>query len=478
MKKTFRFGAVLAVVSLLAFSATITPLAASLAEGDILFEQAPAALDDPYLSFYSSATEADGNEWLAADDFSGITADIADIHWYGYMFNWNEFAAVDPAGTLFQITFYEDDSGSPGSIVAQFSDIEPAYEVYDVIYWGDTYRFDFDLPAPVSLSAGWVSIQSTYSPNGGSFGWRNSADGNLNGVQSKNYGPFDHPMTVREGSDNVAFTLTSRPSDVVIASMAAPNIAQFILEAEGVDPQQSIGKGKSRTFINLIQQTAAYMGPETDFNGVSKYILVGNPGEEIETLNPDYWQAVLDFLNARIAYYGLGIGPLTYSYDDYVYGGEPEAVFEEDFTGAIQGDIPVGWGETAAHPNWYVANINGANGIAPEMVLDWAPAFDGVTKLTTPEIDASAYSDLELTFKHFVDDYAGGYSLKVQVSTDDGATWTDAWSAYPSANIGPETVTVDLSAYDGQTFLLAWVFDGYSYFIDWWHLDDILVTGN
>ena len=482
MEKTSRFAAVFAAVSSLAFFAPVTPLAAAVAEGDIVFEQAPAALDDEWFTFYNSATEADGDEWLAADDFSGITADIADIHWYGFMFDWNGWQAVDPAGTLFEITFYEDDSGSPGSIVAQFSDIEPAYVVYDEIYWGDSYRFDVDLPAPVSLSAGWVSIQSTYSPSGGSFEWRNSAEGNSNGVQSINDGPFDYPMIARPDGDNVAFTLTSKTSsNIVIPSMAAPNIAQIILEAEGVNPQQSIGKGKNRTFINLIQLTAGFMGPQTDFDGVPKYILVGDPGEEIQSLNPEYWQAVLDFLNARIAYYGLGIGPLTYSYDDYSGGGEPGVVFEEDFTGALLGEIPFGWGATAATSlNWYAGNVNGAGGIAPEMVFDWEPSFSDISRLITPEIDASAFGNLELTFKHLVDNYSGLFYLKVQVSTDNGSTWADAWSIYPadSNNIGPETVAVDLSAYDGQTFKLAWVFDGYSYNIDYWQIDDILVTGD
>lgn len=483
MKKTFRLTTVLAwAIWLCVLLASVTPLAAALSEGDILFDQTPEPVDGGYLNFYSSDVFADGSEWLVADDFSGLTADIADIHWYGFLFDWTTFQGVDPAGTLFQITFYEDDSGAPGSMVAQFSDIEPAYVVYDMIYFGNLYRFDFDLPAPVSLPAGWVSIQSTYSPNGGSFAWRNSADGNLNGLQSENDGGFHFIYSeVRPDGDNVAFSLTARQTDQVIPSMAAPNIAEIILEAEGVDPQQSVGKGKNRISINLIQQTAAFMGPGTDFDGVPKYILVGDPGEEMQSLNPEYWQAVLDFLNARIAYYALGIGALTYSYDDYVYGGEPGVVFEEDFTGVLQGEIPIGWGVSAASSvNWSVADVNGAGGTAPEMIFSWSPSFIGLSRLITPEIDASAIGNLELTFKHLVDNYSGWFYLKVQVSTDDGSSWADAWSIYPTFinDIGPESVTVDLSAYDGQTFKLAWVFDGNSYDIDYWQIDDILVEGN
>jgi hypothetical protein len=267
-----------------------------------------------------------------------------------------------------------------------------------------------------------------------------------------------------------------------IESMAAPNIAEIILEAEGVMANQLIGKGKNRTFIHLIQLTAHHMGPQTDFDGVPKYVLVGEPGEEVAYLNPDYWDAVLSFLNGRIAYYGLGIGPLTYSYDDYVADqSEPGELLEEDFTGVSEGAIPAGWGTTHVD-NWYVIVGNDAGGTSPEMRFIWFPSFTGTSRLISTVIDASTYSDIELSFKHFVDDwedYPDTYALKVQVSLDGGTIWADAWSITAgAADIGPETVTVDLSTYDGDTFKLAWVFVGESPYIDYWYIDDILVTGN
>ena len=276
-----------------------------------------------------------------------------------------------------------------------------------------------------------------------------------------------------------------RPTDTVVPSMAAPNIAELILEAEGIEANQSFGKGKNRTFINLIQLTAAHMGPQTDFDGVCKYLLVGDPGEEVQSLNPDYWQAVLDFLNNVIADYGLGIGPLTYSYANYVGdqngGTEPGVLFTQDFTGVSWGEIPVGWSQTAEYPNWGVSWSGYAGGSDPEMSFSWSPEFEGTSRLISPEIDAGAYSSLELTFRQMVDNfdsYNYPYVLKVQVSLDDGTTWTDAWSMSPTGNIGPETVTVDLSTYAGQSFKLAWVFSGDSWGIDYWYIDDIILTGN
>lgn len=452
--------------------APVDPPITLLAEDDILFEQTPVDIGGMWTA-YSSATNVG---YLCQEDFSGVTADIGDIHWYGVDLNFDSFTPGDPSGMQFQIVFYEDNAGSPGTQVAQFSDVTPAYTVYVDTGWvGYVYRFDFDLPSPVSLGAGWVSIQSTSSTDGGSFLWLSSPDGNFNALQNGG-----------STGDNLAFALTERSSDTVLPSMAAPNIAEIILEAEEVDPQQSIGKGKNRTFINLIQLTAAHMGPQTDFDGVSKYLLLGEPGEEVETLNPAYWQAVLDFLNGQIAFYGLSIGPLSYSYADYVAdqngGTEPGIIFAEDFTSVFTGEIPAGWSQTAAYPNWSVYTAsNYAGGTIPEMIFRWTPSFVGTSRLITPAIDAGAYSNLELTFKQMVDNfdsYNYPYVLKVQVSLDDGSNWTDAWSLAPWGDVPAQTVTVDLSAYAGQSFKLAWVFSGNSYGIDWWYIDDILVTGS
>jgi len=91
-------------------------------------------------------------------------------------------------------------------------------------------------------------------------------------------------------------------------------------------------------------------------------------------------------------------------------------------------------------------------------------------------MDAGGSSGLTVSFKHYVDHWDTPYTLKVQVSTDDGTTWADVWSINPTGNIGPEPVTVDLSAYDGQAIQIAWVFGGNSFRIEYWYIDDIVVN--
>lgn len=158
---------------------------------------------------------------------------------------------------------------------------------------------------------------------------------------------------------------------------------------------------------------------------------------------------------------------------------EPVVLFEEHFTGLATSAIPAGWNETAAHPNWGATITAYAAGSSPEMMFSWSPSFVGTSMLISPEIDASAYSDIELTFRHYVNHFGGPYTLKVQVSDDGGATWVDAWTIInPTGDVGPATVTVDLSAYYGKSFKIAWVFAGASYNIWYWYIDDILVTGS
>ena len=88
------------------------------------------------------------------------------------------------------------------------------------------------------------------------------------------------------------------------------------------------------------------------------------------------------------------------------------AVFTEDFSSGTF--PPAGWtvvGEGAE--NWQENMANNAGGEAPEAMLNWSPSFVGNSKLVTSEIATSGYSSLLLDFKHYVNDYGGGYTVLV-----------------------------------------------------------------
>lgn len=103
------------------------------------------------------------------------------------------------------------------------------------------------------------------------------------------------------------FTVELVSPAITVSPMAAPNIAGIILEKEGMNPNQSTGKGKAKVQLNLISEVAHHMGPQTLFDRIEKSITVAGA----EVCNPDYWQAVLNFLNK----YGFNF---TYTLDDYI----------------------------------------------------------------------------------------------------------------------------------------------------------------
>lgn len=104
---------------------------------------------------------------------------------------------------------------------------------------------------------------------------------------------------------------------IVITPMAAPAVAAHILHFNEVNPLLVEGEGRNRTQVNMIAAVAHQMGPQTYFDCgdgvlVPKSIGVGDP--EVEVSNPEYWEAVLCFLNEE---FGLG---LEMPDDDYLEG--------------------------------------------------------------------------------------------------------------------------------------------------------------
>ena len=164
----------------------------------------------------------------------------------------------------------------------------------------------------------------------------------------------------------------------------------------------------------------------------------------------------------------------------YAIWSEVQVVFTENFTGIANGNIPTGWQRTNIY--WGVSSTSGAGGTAPEvrfLCRDALILFD--VRLNTPDINASAAQGLTLSFKHYAQRWqlaTALYTLKVQVSTNGGASWSDLWSATPAGDIGPETLTLDLSDYDGQTIRIGWNFYlGWGNELNAWRIDDIVLTG-
>jgi len=150
---------------------------------DVIFSQPPHQPSDPWLAF----TSASSFPYLCQEDFWGLTDSIDNVHWWGLTLIYNSgWYQGSPDGMLFEIKFYQDSGGTPGAVVATYSNIAPTFTDTGVSYAGfELYYFETNIPS-VSLATGWLSIQSTSSPGGSSFLWLSSPNGNNNALQNGN----------------------------------------------------------------------------------------------------------------------------------------------------------------------------------------------------------------------------------------------------------------------------------------------------
>jgi FlgD Ig-like domain/Fibronectin type III domain/FG-GAP-like repeat len=148
----------------------------------------------------------------------------------------------------------------------------------------------------------------------------------------------------------------------------------------------------------------------------------------------------------------------------------------EDFSSSVP---PIEWYiDGLGQTNWSSSATNNAGGSAPEAMLNWSPSFVGMSRMCSYALDTSGMTEIALEFKHNVNDYAGGYTLGVATSSD-GTTWNDVWSIVPAGAIGPETISVDITTADvgSATFQICFYLDGDSFQINYWYIDDVLLTG-
>jgi hypothetical protein len=145
----------------------------------------------------------------------------------------------------------------------------------------------------------------------------------------------------------------------------------------------------------------------------------------------------------------------------------------EDFSGGTM--PPAGWSIDAHAANWSVESSGNAGGVAPEAQFYYDPSFTAVSRLISPTVDLTGITSVKLMFKHFLDDYAGSsYSIGV-ATRSGGGSWNIVWSVSPTGNIGPEERIVDITNSDvgAADFQFCIYFNGYSYNLDYWFIDDI-----
>lgn len=180
-----------------------------------LFTQVPTSPNDPDKDARTS--DVDMN-FKVYEDFWGIAEPICGIKWWGFTMLWNlgwDFG--DPAGMTFDITFYKDSGGQPGSVVCSYPGVTYSATSTGTLYnWGsidfELYLFTANLYPCCSLSNGWVSIQSTFDSDNDAFLWMNSKDGDLQCLQNGITFSFDLALILTGNDPPTAPSISGPPN--------------------------------------------------------------------------------------------------------------------------------------------------------------------------------------------------------------------------------------------------------------------------
>ncbi|MDD2387847.1 MAG: hypothetical protein PHP52_13800, partial [Bacteroidales bacterium] len=163
--------------------------------------------------------------------------------------------------------------------------------------------------------------------------------------------------------------------------------------------------------------------------------------------------------------------------DVLVYEYECELVsipYLENFTGITTGELPECWAQN--HTNWSVAESSFAKGNSPELLFDWIPVLDGQNIVYLPKMDATAKSNLTMSFLNNVNWYSGSFNILLAYTINNGETWSVAWQEMNiTEDIDAEMTFVDLGFLDGEIFQLFFAFYGNTNDIISWSIDNISI---
>jgi len=133
-------------------------------------------------------------EYTCYENFFNLTDKIEDVHWWGLALIFDPYYGWMPCGDpytmTFELGFYQDAAGYPGTQVC-FYVVQPTVTDVGPFSWTELYYYSVDelLPCCV-LSNGWVSIKSQAQYLGCVFLWMNSPTGDFSSYQKPAGGTF------------------------------------------------------------------------------------------------------------------------------------------------------------------------------------------------------------------------------------------------------------------------------------------------
>ena len=140
--------------------------------------------------------------------------------------------------------------------------------------------------------------------------------------------------------------------------------------------------------------------------------------------------------------------------------------------------LPAGWQAASGtgSGNWSISGTQNAGGEANELMLNWSPQFNGTTRMMMPTLDLTGVTSVVVKFKHALDNYAGGHTLGIATSSDNGATWHVGWQQnYSASNSWTVSQTITTEDMGNSAVRFCIFYTGNSYNINYWYFDDIEV---
>jgi len=128
--------------------------------------------------------------------------------------------------------------------------------------------------------------------------------------------------------------------------------------------------------------------------------------------------------------------------------------------------------------SWSASVSNHAGGTACEMNSSYQDVNSGITRLIAPSFNTTGMTQLNLSFRHMLDDYGPGATLRVQ-SSSDGVNWTnEAWSlaTVSNSNVGPALVNTTITSnLNSPVTYVAFTVEGNLYQYDEWYIDEVTI---
>jgi hypothetical protein len=156
-------------------------------------------------------------------------------------------------------------------------------------------------------------------------------------------------------------------------------------------------------------------------------------------------------------------------------------IFSETFD---TGGFPAGWSAIngGTGTTWIISNTSNAGGTANEVMLDWNSGFDnGSWILTSPAINITGETNLQLNYLHDLDHWSSSYLYSIYIETStDNTNWTTRYSSINnSADIPATSNSHDISSHDGNTSLyIRFRFIGEAFGVFYWNIDNIEVLAD